>query len=87
MSSQRHADCGLDGLSKRMTCKLHLHPVRRSLGVSSRRGIGRQAQLAAFNLIGFWGIGVPVGYWLCFHVGWGLRGLWTGILAGVCVTR
>lgn len=51
------------------------------------RGIGRQAQLAAFNLAGFWGTGVPVGYFLCFHMGWGLRGLWTGILAGVCVTR
>ena len=51
-----------------------------------RRGMGRQGQLGIFNFVGFWGVGVVWGYYLAFHVGWGLRGLWTGILLGVVVT-
>ena len=48
--------------------------------------MGRQGQLGIFNFVGFWGVGVVWGYYLAFHVGWGLRGLWTGILLGVVVT-
>ena len=47
------------------------------------RGMGRQAQLMLFNLTGFWAVGVTTGYFLTFRFGWGLPGLWYGILAGV----
>ena len=50
------------------------------------RGMGRQGQLGIYNFVGFWGIGVVCGYYLAFHVGWGLEGLWTGILMGVVIT-
>ena len=48
--------------------------------------MGRQGQLGIYNFIGFWGVGVVCGYYLAFHVGWGLEGLWTGILMGVVIT-
>lgn len=50
------------------------------------RGMGRQAYLMAFNLIGFWGFGVVLGWTLAFKAGLGLQGLWWGILIGVIVT-
>ena len=51
------------------------------------RGMGQQGKLGLYNFLGFWGCGVIVGYMLCFHVGWGLKGLWSGIVAGVFLTR
>mmetsp|Transcript_7620 Transcript_7620/g.22493 ORF Transcript_7620/g.22493 Transcript_7620/m.22493 type:complete len:596 (+) Transcript_7620:1342-3129(+) len=50
------------------------------------RGMGRQAYLMAFNLIGFWGFGVVLGFTLAFKANYGLRGLWWGIDTGVVVT-
>ncbi|KAG2423378.1 hypothetical protein HXX76_015344 [Chlamydomonas incerta] len=46
------------------------------------RGMGRQHQLMAFNLIGFWGSGVAFGWWLTFRTSLGLKGLWIGIDTG-----
>ena len=37
------------------------------------------------NLAAHWLIGLPVGYWLCFVAGWGARGLWWGLSAGLIV--
>lgn len=50
------------------------------------RGMGRQAYLMAFNIIGFWGFGVVLGWTLAFKTDLGLVGLWWGILTGVTVT-
>ena len=61
-------------------------PLTHFFTFAACRGMGRQGQLGIFNFVGFWGIGVVCGYYLAFHVGWGLEGLWTGILLGVVVT-
>jgi MATE family multidrug resistance protein len=42
------------------------------------------------NLVGYWLIGLPLGYWLCFGLGWGAAGLWIGfccalVLIGVAL--
>lgn len=50
------------------------------------RGLGRQASLMWFNIIGFWAVGFSTGYTLAFRVGWGLPGVWYGILSGVVTT-
>ena len=31
------------------------------------------------HLLGYWFIGLPLGYVLCFIVGWGAMGLWAGL--------
>jgi len=31
------------------------------------------------HLIAYWVIGLPLGYYLCFHEGWGAPGMWTGL--------
>ncbi|MDE2757862.1 MAG: MATE family efflux transporter, partial [Acidobacteriota bacterium] len=35
------------------------------------------------NLIGHWPFGMVLGYWLCFHLNWGVQGLWVGLSAGL----
>ena len=51
--------------------------------VASCRGMGRQAQLVACNVAGFWVIGTLTGYLLAFNAHLGVSGLWIGINAGV----
>ena len=31
----------------------------------------------------YWGVGMPVGWWLAFRVGFGARGMWMGLIAGL----
>lgn len=47
------------------------------------RGLGDTRTPMMANLIGHWAIGLPVGYTLCFHWGWGVAGLWTGLSVGL----
>lgn len=37
------------------------------------------------TVVSYWLIGLPFGYWLCFHRGLGPRGLWIGIIGGLTV--
>ncbi|MYD86711.1 MAG: MATE family efflux transporter [Acidobacteria bacterium] len=47
------------------------------------RGLGDTRTPMLLNLAGHWGVGLPVGYLLCFVVGWGVLGLWIGVSAGL----
>ena len=47
------------------------------------RGLGDTRTPMALNLLGHWGLGLPVGYALCFRRGWGVRGLWVGLSVGL----
>ncbi len=61
------------------------------VAVGALRGAGETRLPAAAHGIGYWLIGLPLGYWLCFSAGWGAGGLWAGlsvalILIGVVLT-
>jgi len=43
------------------------------------RGLGDTRTAMVAHLVGYWLIGLPAGYMLCFHSGWGVRGIWTGL--------
>lgn len=47
------------------------------------RGLGETRRPLIFNLIGHWLIGLPIGVWLTFRLGWGATGLWIGLTAGL----
>jgi MATE family multidrug resistance protein len=47
------------------------------------RGVGDTRTPMLMNLAGHWGLGLPAGYSLCFFVGWGTVGLWTGLSLGL----
>jgi MATE family multidrug resistance protein len=54
-------------------------------GVSSGilRGAGDTRVPMWSNLAGYFLAGLPLGAWLCFSLGWGARGIWWGLVAGL----
>jgi MATE family multidrug resistance protein len=56
------------------------------VGAGILRGFGNTKIALAANALGHWGIGLPLGAWLCFSRDWGLSGLWIGLALGLsCV--
>jgi MATE family multidrug resistance protein len=49
------------------------------------RGMGKTRPTAVANLIGYYALGLPLGWWLTFELGLGLPGLWWGVALGVAV--
>jgi MATE family multidrug resistance protein len=47
------------------------------------RGIGDTRSPMLAHLIGYWAIGLPVAYILCFPLGWGAAGIWVGLSAAL----
>jgi multidrug resistance protein, MATE family len=47
------------------------------------RGMGDTRSPMLVHLIGYWAIGMPVVYGLCFSMGWGARGIWVGLSAAL----
>ena len=47
------------------------------------RGAGDTRTPMITNLAGHWLLGLPVGYALCFPLGWGVIGLWLGLCLGL----
>jgi MATE family multidrug resistance protein len=47
------------------------------------RGTGDTRIPAMLHLIAFWGVGIPLGYYLGFHTPWREQGLWMGLVAGL----
>jgi MATE family multidrug resistance protein len=37
------------------------------------------------NLVAYWLIGLPLGYFLCFPMGWGVLGIWLGLCFGLMI--
>lgn len=47
------------------------------------RGAGDTRTAMFSNVTGYWIIGLPLGYWLCFGAGMGVVGIWIGLSAGL----
>jgi MATE family multidrug resistance protein len=47
------------------------------------RGMGRPHAAALVNLVGYYGLGLPLGYAFAFRYELGLRGIWFGLIAGL----
>ncbi len=50
-----------------------------TVSTGALRGLGDTHTPMLCNLVGYWFVGLPVGYWLCFGQGQGAPGLWTGL--------
>jgi MATE family multidrug resistance protein len=47
------------------------------------RGAGDTHTPLFSHLFGYWFVGLPLGYYLCFSRHWGAAGIWTGLCAGL----
>ncbi|GLQ92719.1 MATE family efflux transporter [Dyella acidisoli] len=47
------------------------------------RGLKDTRVPMAITLFAYWMVGMPVGWWLAFHLGLGARGIWMGLIAGL----
>lgn len=50
------------------------------------RGAGITRSPLAANALGYWIVGFPLGWWLAFRTGLGVRGLWWGLTAGLAAS-
>ena len=47
------------------------------------RGLGDTRQPMLAHLLGYWVVGVPIAYVLCFPLHWGATGIWVGLTAAL----
>lgn len=55
------------------------------VGAGILRGMGRTQPAAWFNLLAYWVLSLPMGWWLAFHGGLELRGIWWGLALGLAI--
>jgi MATE family multidrug resistance protein len=56
-----------------------------AVGCGVLRGVADTRIAAVINFVGYWILGLPVGIWLGFSLGWGPRGVWWGLTLGLAV--
>ena len=49
------------------------------------RGAGDTKTPMFANFVAYWLIGIPLGYLLCFRLGWGALGVWIGLCTGLTI--
>jgi len=47
------------------------------------RGLKDTRVPMVITLFAYWGVGMPIGWWLAFRHGMGARGMWFGLIAGL----
>lgn len=56
------------------------------IGLGALRGMSDTKVPTLMTFIAYWVIGLPVGYYLAFHLGYGGEGVWVGLIIGLTVT-
>jgi multidrug resistance protein, MATE family len=56
-----------------------------TVATGALRGTGDTRTPMLANLIAYWFLGLPLGYVLCFKLGWGAVGVWIGLCVGLIV--
>jgi MATE family multidrug resistance protein len=55
------------------------------VGLGCLRGLEDVKIPSMVSLLAYWVAGLPIGYVLCFKLGFGVHGIWTGLLIGLTV--
>jgi MATE family multidrug resistance protein len=56
-----------------------------TVATGALRGLGNTRTPMIWNLVGYWVFALPLGYCLCFELGWGAVGLWDGLCLALIV--
>ncbi len=57
-----------------------------TVATGALRGLGHTRTPMIVNFIAYWIFGLPLGYWLCFVIGWGIYGVWCGLTLALITT-
>ena len=56
-----------------------------TVSTGALRGLGETRAPMLANLVGYWVLGLPLGFALCFGLHWGIYGLWIGLTLALIV--
>jgi MATE family multidrug resistance protein len=56
-----------------------------TVSTGALRGLGETHAPMWANFVGYWVLGLPLGFFLCFGLGWGIYGLWIGLTLALIV--
>jgi MATE family multidrug resistance protein len=56
-----------------------------TIATGSLRGLGETRVPMFANLVGYWILGLPLGFALCFGLHWGVYGMWIGLTLALIV--
>jgi MATE family multidrug resistance protein len=56
-----------------------------TVSTGALRGLGETRAPMLANLVGYWVLGLPLGFFLCFWMRWGIYGLWIGLTVALVV--
>jgi MATE family multidrug resistance protein len=56
-----------------------------TVSTGALRGLGETRVPMIANLLGYWVMGLPLGFILCFVLGWGVYGMWIGLTLSLIV--
>jgi MATE family multidrug resistance protein len=56
-----------------------------AVSTGALRGLGETRAPMLANLVGYWVLGLPLGFFLCFGLRWGIYGLWIGLTLALVV--
>ncbi len=79
-------DAGVIELGRRLLMLAAVFQVAdgiQSVGCGALRGLGNTRAAMVGNFLGYWILGLPIGYYLCFSLGLGVLGFWGGLTAGI----
>ncbi len=57
-----------------------------TVATGALRGLGNTRVPMLVNFVAYWLFGLPLGYWLCFVLLWGIYGVWVGLTAALIAT-
>ena len=67
----------------RLSALFELFDGFQTVATGALRGLGDTRTPMIAHLCGYWAVGVPAGYLLCFPEHWGAPGIWTGLTAAL----
>jgi MATE family multidrug resistance protein len=56
-----------------------------TVSTGALRGLGETRAPMIVNFVGYWIIGLPLGFVLCFVLHWGIYGLWIGLTLALVI--
>ena len=69
----------------RLWRRLRSSTASRLCRTGALRGLGETRAPMLANLVGYWVLGLPLGFFLCFGLKWGIYGLWIGLTLALVV--